>query len=424
MSQHILENPTILRYLDIGECCNFIRLVEESNFFEVFPELCLDKVIDDINKVELMDIKLYYLHLLKYMNQETWDTIVPQITNNRSLYIQPLNTIGDKKSKSIGPGSIIPTNTDSSQPIVRLSSLSFDAPVLKKDTIKEIPDEFAVYITTKDAYTLNDGPTIFITNEIEKVSQFYIMKSNIPSVVINDISSKIDFNEGILARIDVLEKSLDDINTKRLKSNTETTKMEKRMNQESTDQVSKNVGTEKITSELNSLSSALKNINLPEKYIPNKPAHINQWIGDIRLNYTPFTSDIDEEIIEKIMKLSIEPVWKLLLLMGIGVFSNKHNSDEYTEIMKMLADNQRLYLIIASSDYIYGTNYQFCNCYISKNMKLTQEKVIQAIGRVGRNNLQQNYSIRFRSDEHIKQLFYPENIKQESLNMNSLFQRD
>ena len=34
--------------------------------------------------------------------------------------------------------------------------------------------------------------------------------------------------------------------------------------------------------------------------------------------------------------------------------------------MKRLADEQKLYLIIASSDYIYGTNYQFCHGYLSK----------------------------------------------------------
>ena len=31
------------------------------------------------------------------------------------------------------------------------------------------------------------------------------------------------------------------------------------------------------------------------------------------------------------------------------------------DIMKKLAEEQKLYLIIASSDYIYGTNYQFCH---------------------------------------------------------------
>ena len=89
--------------------------------------------------------------------------------------------------------------------------------------------------------------------------------------------------------------------------------------------------------------------------------------------------------------------------------------------MKKLADQQKLYLILASSDYIYGTNYQFCHGYLSKDLKLTQEKIIQAFGRIGRNNIQQDYSIRLRDDEHIQKLFYPEIDKPEVRNMNKLF---
>jgi hypothetical protein len=54
-------------------------------------------------------------------------------------------------------------------------------------------------------------------------------------------------------------------------------------------------------------------------------------------------------------------------------------------------------------------------------MKLTQEKIIQAMGRIGRNNIQQNYTIRFRDDEQIKKLFYKEEDKIEVKNMNLLF---
>jgi hypothetical protein len=106
--------------------------------------------------------------------------------------------------------------------------------------------------------------------------------------------------------------------------------------------------------------------------------------------------------------------------MGIGVFTS-HPSITYTEIMKKMADQQKLYMIIGSSDYIYGTNYQFCHAYLSKDMKLTQEKIIQAMGRIGRNNIQQNYTIRFRDDEQIKKLFYKEEDKIEVKNMNILF---
>lgn len=112
--------------------------------------------------------------------------------------------------------------------------------------------------------------------------------------------------------------------------------------------------------------------------------------------------------------------WKILLLMGIGVFTN-HTSIAYTEIMKKMAEKQKLYMIIASSDYIYGTNYQFCHGYLSKDMNLTQEKIIQALGRIGRNNIQQDYSIRFRDDEQIMKIFTREENKPEVANMNRLF---
>jgi hypothetical protein len=116
----------------------------------------------------------------------------------------------------------------------------------------------------------------------------------------------------------------------------------------------------------------------------------------------------------------IENSWKVLLMMGIGVFIN-HENIAYTEIMKKLADEQKLYMIIATSDYIYGTNYQFCHGFLSKDLNLTQEKLIQAMGRIGRNNVQQNYTIRFRDDEQILKLFTSETEKPEIINMNKLF---
>jgi hypothetical protein len=140
-------------------------------------------------------------------------------------------------------------------------------------------------------------------------------------------------------------------------------------------------------------------------------------------NKNVFTSDIDEETIVSIMLLKdVEDSWKVLLLLGIGVFTT-HESIAYTEIMKKLADHQKLFMIIADSDYIYGTNYQFCHGYLSKDLKLTQEKIIQAMGRIGRNNIQQEYSIRFRDDEQINTLFtnYSPDEKPEVKNMNLLF---
>jgi hypothetical protein len=75
-------------------------------------------------------------------------------------------------------------------------------------------------------------------------------------------------------------------------------------------------------------------------------------------------------------------------------------------------------MIIASSDYIYGTNYQFCHGIIGKDLSnMTQEKTIQSLGRIGGNNIQQDYSVRFRDDNLINNLFKKSLINIEANNM-------
>ena len=107
MANHIIENPTILRYLDIGECVRFIQEFEKTDYCREQEDLSLASNIDHLDKVELMNIKLHYLHILKYINQETWGIVMAPLLLNRGLYIQPFI-----KPKSIGPGS----STTSSSP--------------------------------------------------------------------------------------------------------------------------------------------------------------------------------------------------------------------------------------------------------------------------------------------------------------------
>jgi hypothetical protein len=164
----------------------------------------------------------------------------------------------------------------------------------------------------------------------------------------------------------------------------------------------------------------IKVATLNDGFVPNKKMHLDKWAEGIQYNNV-FTSNVDDNFVSDIMALKgVDNLWKVLLMMGIGVFIN-HDNITYTEIMKKLADEQKLYMIIASSDYIYGTNYQFCHGFLSKDLKLTQEKVIQAMGRIGRNNIQQTYTVRFRDDEQIAKLFTSETEKPEIINMNLLF---
>ena len=95
---------------------------------------------------------------------------------------------------------------------------------------------------------------------------------------------------------------------------------------------------------------------------------------------THFVSNIDEITSKEIMQLNISNHLKVLLLLGIGMFIEDPNI-HYMEIMKRLAEEQKLFIIIASSDYIYGTNYQFCHGFIGKDLtKMTPQKDITSHG--------------------------------------------
>jgi hypothetical protein len=178
----------------------------------------------------------------------------------------------------------------------------------------------------------------------------------------------------------------------------------------------------KLTEKINALRSMIKNASLNDTFIPNTKHHLEKWTEDSQIKTNnSFTSSIDEQIVSDIMALNgVDNLWKVLLMMGIGVFIN-HENITYTEIMKKMADEQRLYMIIGNSDYIWGTNYQFCHGFIGKDMDLTQEKLIQSMGRIGRGNIQQTYTIRFRDDAQIDKLFTSDTAKPEVRNMNILF---
>ena len=179
----------------------------------------------------------------------------------------------------------------------------------------------------------------------------------------------------------------------------------------------------KLKKEIDDLYSQVQSVEMPDVYIPNSHSHLQKWCSkELRTN--EMTPVIEPQIVEKIMTLEMEDTWKVLLLMGIGVMTN-HGNIEYNEIMKDLADKQKLYLIIATSDYIYGTNYQFCHGFIGKDLEyITQEKTIQAMGRIGRNQVNKSYSIRLRENSFLPKIFFMQDFSLEAQNMVRLFETD
>jgi hypothetical protein len=438
VASHCEGYLTLLRYFDLKEVSEFISYVLQNNFAKV--KMRLDRHFESLDAISMTTIKTYYIELLKNILPGTWGAIYVYFRHSRRPRIIENNSIDAKgnkitKAQSVGPGiSTSATNKLAGAPLSRLASEQMTS---QKETSNVVSQGTSgIYVTTKDAYTLTDGPTIFISNEIEKIAKFCIQQANIPSAIMDEIMKKIDYNNVLNERIDTLEREVDYVKEKaeKLAKNSVSDTDKKRgitvngRNKSSKDakKLNRDSGNEgkgeisKLTAEVNTLRSMIKSTALNDAFVPNKKSHLDRWAEGLDTRGA-FTSNIDEHIVGDIMALKgVENSWKVLLLMGIGVFIN-HDNIAYTEIMKRLADEQKLYMIIASSDYIYGTNYQFCHGYLSKDLDLTQEKIIQAMGRIGRNNIQQTYTLRFRDDGHIMKLFTSETEKPEIINMNRLF---
>jgi hypothetical protein len=337
------------------------------------------------------------------------------------------NGVKITKARNAGATSVFSSNSLAGSSLSRVASE-------QKPVQRQLPvGTSGAYITTKDSYTLTDGPTIFMSNDIEKIAKFCIQQANIPSVVMDDIMKKIEYNNVINQKLADLE-SVYDIEKEKIESTVKnlsgsgsaagrnkSTKDIRKFNREFDEEFSGKNLMKKITQEITELKAMIKTATLNEIFVPNKKEHLEKWTTQSLDTSRSFTSDIDETTVNDIMTLNgIDDSWKILLLMGIGVFIT-HENIRYTEIMKKMADEQKLYMIIASSDYIYGTNYQFCHGYLSKDLNLTQEKIIQGMGRIGRNNIQQTYSVRFRDDAQIAKLFTSDTEKPEIINMNKLF---
>lgn len=346
---HCCNNLTILRYFDIKSIVEFAKHLKSKNYIK--ERFLIENYFETIDDVNVSNIKLWYLEILKTLTAEEFDDI-----------------------KSI------------------------DTETVFKSTIN---------ITTVDSGTLTDGPTIYMTDDVVKIAKFCLQIAKIPPSIISSIQKNIDYNNGLSKKISQLEKDLDD-GTKKDQEK------EKKISEDRIDESMK-----VLKKEINRLRSLIKSIELTECYIPNKKDHSMKW--DYEYTGDVFTSDIQSETVEKILLLDdVDDIWKILLLMGIGVFAN-HENKNYVEIMKLLSQEQKLFMIIASTDYIYGTNYQFCHGYIGKDLGgLTQEKTIQALGRIGRSKIQQKYTLRFRDDDLVKKVFISQDYKPEVNNINKL----
>jgi len=378
---HLKKYKTLLRHFDVRAVTEFIVYVNKK--IDIKSRYKIDEYFDSIEDITVMSIKEYYLKLLTAIKKSYTEVFQYFKGKRQPLYPKPIK------------------------------------------------------ITTNDAYTLTDGPTIYLANDIEKIGKFCLLTAKIPSVMLDAILEDMGFNEGVRIEMEKIQKDLEKASDAAAEEDRGQSKGSAEIRK--TREISKKSGSvkdnnqtaQRLLQKYEGMRTSLKRIQLGLKFIPNTVEHLKEWQHSEAI--TAFKSDIDDTIVEKIMLLDIDANWKVLLLMGIAVFVDvkrltndlgqvKKCMKDYVSIMKELAEKQKLYLIIASSDYIYGTNYQFCHGYIGKDLgDMSQEKMIQAIGRVGRSSTRQDYSIRLRSNDMIDTLLQVSTHKVEVMNMNLLF---
>jgi hypothetical protein len=263
-------------------------------------------------------------------------------------------------------------------------------------------------VVTESSHTLTHGPTIYLCENPNTWIDYFVSNSGILQSTMIDIEKKIQFNNDVAEKMSKVRKLIEDKTAKDEEN-------ENKMKDQRFD-----AATKALISELDTLERSIKKIQFSHVYIPNTREHFSKWTSDLDYDKVcPFISDVDDSYVKKIMKLEVDMNYKILILLGVGIFNP--NSGDYNDIMKELSEQKKLGVIIAGSDYIYGTNYQFSHAYIAEDlMKMTREKIIQSIGRVGRKEQNKTFTFRFRENELIPKLFMKGNSL-ESDNMNKLF---
>ena len=444
---HFQRHPVLLRYVDVREIVAMTRYLSEH---DAIPDgLAVTDTFKTMADVTMHRIKEYYVALLREVVQHRPPEFYASMHRTLRDRRRPLfdreaiatqeSILTKTRSMDIPIQGIQGSIPLSGAPLMRMQS----APVMHNDAVKPVSGQgtgtriegtgkrmegtgqgTGILLTTSDAHTLTDGPTLFLTEDVAKIGKFYLQQTKIPTRVLDSILEKITSNNQIQKKMDVLMKSIDDM----LGSESE---KDKKVEKEAFKPEVK-----RMMAVMEALRADIKTTAMDPALVPNTRPHQQKWVGPDHVIEQAFVPCIEETTVRDIMELDVDTQKKVLLLLGIGVFdrtsasasvSTSTNTSEirYAEIMKRLAYQQHLYLIIASSDYIYGTNYQFCHAFLGKDLtNMTQQKIIQAMGRIGRGNVQQEYTIRFRDESLLTKLWLPVESNIEAENMCRLFRFD
>ena len=164
---HCKKYMTLLRYFDLGEIVKFIYYMDKMKLIHENRHQISVKY-DDLNELTMNNMKIHYLELLGRIRQEEWGQIYTHFQS------------------------------------VRLAKY-----------------ESNIHVATTDAHTLTDGPTIFLADDVEKISKFILQSVKIPEEVIKDMMEAIEYNDKVLAVLKQKEQKLEDSLGKEIEKGTQ-----------------------------------------------------------------------------------------------------------------------------------------------------------------------------------------------------------
>jgi hypothetical protein len=153
---HCENYKTIMRYFDLNEIAKFLIYVDKKKYISN-ERYFIERYFSSIEEIDMYSIKNYYLLILKNIEPDKWSKIY--------------NHFNQKEHKLY---------------------------------------ESTGHFITKDAYTLTDGPTIFLAEDINKIAKFCTQQAKIPIQIMKEINESIDFNNKLHIEIDKLEKQFED----------------------------------------------------------------------------------------------------------------------------------------------------------------------------------------------------------------------
>jgi hypothetical protein len=249
------------------------------------------------------------------------------------------------------------------------------------------------------------GPCIFLAQDVAHIAQFCAQR--IPTTLVQSLQKNLAANDEVREKVDKLRKLFEDGIA---------TENEKKVAAQRLSPANK-----KILASIDALLATIQPVELPPRFVPNSAEH--RAFYQVEPTAPCFTSQVDAATAGQILQTAVPAEWKILLLAGVGVFFSGAPA-QYAEIVKRLAGQKKLFLIIADSDYIYGTNYPFFHAFVAKDLKenLSQQKLLQACGRVGRfYDRKTTFTVFFRDPTFGRTLFFPPTKNVEADVMNSLF---